>query len=124
MKHFTELIDRYIAGWNETDGERRRKLIAQTWTETATYVDPMMRADSRTGIDAMIEGVQTKFPGYRFHRTTEIDEHNDRVRFGWELRPDGGPALAGGVDFGVIVDSRLQAITGFLDSAPAPASQE
>jgi hypothetical protein len=124
MNHINELIDRYIAAWNETDSQRRRELIAQTWTGDATYVDPLMRAEGRTGIEAMIEGVQMKFPGYRFSRTSKIDGHNDRVRFGWELRPEGGPALAGGVDFGVIAGERLHAITGFLDFAPAPVSQE
>lgn len=28
MSNFTDLIDRYIAIWNETDAERRRGLIA------------------------------------------------------------------------------------------------
>ena len=118
MSNLTNLIDRYIATWNETDAERRRELIAQTWTEDSIYVDPLMRGEGRTGIDAMIHGVQTQFPGLRFRRASDIDTHNDRVRFSWELGPEGGPAIAGGVDFGMILGDRLQAITGFLDFAP------
>jgi hypothetical protein len=118
MSNFTDLVDRYIAIWNETDDKRRRDLIARTWTEDSTYLDPMVRGEGRGGIDAMIRGVQAQFPGLLFRRTNEVDAHNDRVRFAWELGPEGGPALAGGVDFGVIVGDRLQAITGFLDFAP------
>jgi hypothetical protein len=121
MSNFTDLVDRYIAIWNETDDERRRDLIARTWTEDSTYLDPLMRGESRSGIDAMIRGVQAQFPGLLFRRTSDVDAHNDHVRFAWELGPEGGPALAGGVDFGVIVGDRLQAITGFLDFAPKPA---
>ena len=121
MSNFTDLVDRYIAIWNETDDERRRDLIARTWTEDSTYLDPMVRGEGRGGIDAMIRGVQAQFPGLLFRRTSEVDAHNDRVRFAWELGPQGGPALAGGVNFGVIVGHRLQAITGFLDFAPKPA---
>src|SRR5262245_21913715 len=121
MRNFTELIDRYIAIWNETDAGRRRDLIASTWTENSIYIDPLARGEGRGGIDAMIQGVQTQFPGLRFRRTSEVDAHNDRLRFAWELGPEGGPALAGGVDFGVIAGDRLQAITGFLDFAPKPA---
>jgi len=121
MSNFTDLVDRYIAIWNETDDERRRDLIARTWTEDSTYLDPMVRGEGRGGIDAMIRGVQAQFPGLLFRRTSEVDAHNDRVRFAWELGPEGGPALAGGVDFGVIVGDRLQVITGFLDFAPKPA---
>ena len=122
MSNFTDLVDRYIAIWNETDDELRRDLIARTWTEDSTYLDPLMRGEGRSGINAMIRGVQAQFPGLLFRRTSEVDAHNDRVRFAWELGPEGGPALAGGVDFGVVVDDRLQAVTGFLDFAPKQAA--
>jgi SnoaL-like protein len=122
MSNFTDLVDRYIAIWNETDNERRRDLIARTWTEDSTYLDPMTRGEGRGGIDAMIRGVQAQFPGLLFRRTSEVDAHNDRVRFAWELGPEGGAALAGGVDFGVVIGDRLQAITGFLDFAPKQAA--
>jgi hypothetical protein len=121
MSNFTDLVDRYIAIWNETDDKRRRDLIARTWTEDSTYLDPMVRGEGRGGIDAMIRGVQAQFPGLLFRRTSDVDAHNDRVRFAWELGPESGAALAGGVDFGVIVGDRLQTITGFLDFAPKPA---
>jgi hypothetical protein len=32
MSDASELINRYIALWNETDGTRRRELIAATFT--------------------------------------------------------------------------------------------
>lgn len=114
-------IDRYIATWNETDADRRRELIGQTWTEDGSYLDPIMGGEGHAGIDAMIAGVQTRFPGYRFRRTGEVDAHHDRVRFGWELGPEDGPAVAGGLDVGVVVDGRLRSITGFLDVAPTAA---
>ena len=71
----------------------------------------------------MIQGVQKRFPGLLFRRTSDVDAHNDRVRFAWALGPEGAAALAGGVDFGVIAGDRLQTITGFLDFAPAPAGE-
>lgn len=122
MGDTTALIDNYIAAWNENDPDRRRALIEQTWTEDARYLDPLMSGDGRDGIDAMIAGVQRQFPGFRFRRTGEIDAHHDAVRFGWELGPEGGPALAGGVDVGVVAGDRLRAITGFLDFAPVAAN--
>jgi len=118
-----DLIDRYIAVWNETDAVRRRDLIARTWTEDASYLDPMLQGAGQVGIDAMVQGVQAQFPGYQFRRTSEVDAHHDRVRFAWELAPEGGPAFVTGVDFGIVApDGRLNAITGFLNQAPAPPS--
>ena len=83
----TELIDRYFEAWNETDPHRRRELIARTWTEDSTYIDPLATGEGRNGIDAMIATVQKQFPSLKFRRVTEVDAHNDRVRFSSELGP-------------------------------------
>jgi hypothetical protein len=117
----TELVDRYIASWNETDAGRRRDLVAGVWMENANYVDPLMKSDGHAGIDAMIAAVQERFPGHRFRRLGEVDAHNDRIRFAWELAPGDGDAIASGTDFGVLADGRLRAVTGFLDRVPSAA---
>ena len=118
MSDLTELTDRYFAMWNETDLARRSDIIAQTWTENATYIDPLISGVGHDGIDAMVQAVQTQFAGHQFHRTGAVDAHHDRIRFSWELAPEGGPAIAYGTDFGVVAeDGRLQMITGFLDAA-------
>jgi hypothetical protein len=120
MTDLTSVIDRYFAIWNETDAARRRALITQTWTDDARYVDPLLSGAGPDGIDAMVQSIQQQFPGHQFRRAGEIDAHNDRVRFAWELVPhEGAASLVTGVDFGVVADDgRLQAITGFLDQAP------
>jgi len=116
MNTLTDLVDRYIAAWNEPNGERRRDLIARTWTESASYLDPVMQGEGWDGIDLMIVGVQARFPGHRFRRTGEVESHHDRVRFTWELAPEEGAAVVSGTDFGIVaLDSRLQAVTGFFD---------
>ena len=118
-----QVINQYIAASNETDPVTRRALIARTWTDDGRYLDPLMSGEGHDGIDAMIGGVQTQFPGYRFRRTGDLDAHNNVVRFSWELGPEDGPPLADGVDFGALVGDRLEAITGFLDFAPSPNGQ-
>ena len=119
MTDTTALIDNYIAIWNEADPQRRRELIAQTWTEDATYVDPMLTGAGHDGIDAMIAGAQQQFPGHRFELTSGPDAHNDRVRFAWSLvGADGGAPVAAGVDFATVADDgRLRDVTGFLEPA-------
>ncbi|MDB5804885.1 MAG: hypothetical protein JWN73_2207 [Betaproteobacteria bacterium] len=120
MSNLTELIDRYIEVWNETDPTRRRALIARTWTADATYLDPLLQGEGHEGINAMVQAVQERYPGNRFRRTSEVDVHHDRVRFGWTLGPDGGPPLAQGIDFGVLDGANLlAAVTGFLDQPTA-----
>jgi hypothetical protein len=47
----------------------------------------------------------------------------NHVRFSWELGPEAGPPLAGGVDFGVVSDGRLRSINEFLDFAPGASGE-
>jgi hypothetical protein len=119
MTDATQLVDRYIAMWNAEDAASRRDLVAGTWVEGGHYVDPLMEGQGHAGIDAMVAGVQERFPGHKFTRTSDVDAHNGRVRFGWALAADGQPPLVAGIDFGVLAaDGRLQSITGFIDQMP------
>ena len=111
------VVDGYIAMWNETSQDRRREIIAGTWTDDASYLDPMMSGDGPDGIDAMVAAAQQQFPGHRFELTHGPDAHNDRVRFAWKLVGEPGTApVAAGVDFGTVAsDGRLRAVTGFIE---------
>ena len=119
--HVVELIDRYIAAWNETDAEARRALIARTYAADADYLDPVLQGRGRDGIDAMVEAVHLKYPGYKFSRTSDVDSHHDRVRFSWQLAAKTGPALVKGIDFAILsADGRLASVTGFFTEMAKP----
>ena len=112
----TSVVDTYIASWNETDPERRRALVDETFSTDARYLDPLMSGEGRDGIDAMIGAAQSQFPGHRFELSDGPDAHNDVVRFAWTLHGADGP-VANGVDFGTLgEDGRLRNVTGFLET--------
>ena len=119
MPEITDVIDKYIAAWNETDATRRLELVTRALAPDATYVDPLMSGQGHKGIDAMIAGAQEQFPGHRFELSFGPDAHNGKVRFGWRLYgPDGGAPVAAGADFGALAgDGRLDSVTGFLEQA-------
>ena len=119
--NYKELIERYIAAWNETDPARRLELIEQTFTERASYRDPLMAGEGHTAIDGLIQGVQAQFPGHELRLIGEVDGFGDWVRCRWELVPAQGSALVKATDFGIIVGDRLAEVTGFLDQVPASA---
>ena len=120
MNTATQIVDRYIAAWNEPDERRRRELIAEVFAENAHYVDPVASSQGHAAIGAMIAGIQQRFDGMRFVRLGEVDEHNDRIRFRWALLPAGGESVVEGTDFGTLVgDGRFATVTGFLDKVPA-----
>jgi hypothetical protein len=113
--------ERYIAVWNEQDTERRRDLIASSWTEDALYVDPLMRAEGRREIDGLVEAVQARFPDFRFSLIGDPDGHGENLRFSWGLGPENGEPIVKGTDFALLEGGRLKAVHGFLDLVPAGA---
>lgn len=121
MSNIHELVEGYLAAWNERDAQRRKEIIARTWSSDALYVDPHRSGEGHEGISKMIEEVQARFDsGYRFRLKGAIEAHNERMRFQWEA---GGtkeaPLHFVGTDFGVVgSDGRLKSVTGFVDEAP------
>jgi hypothetical protein len=64
MTDVNTIASRYIDLWNERTPSRRREILSQHWTSDAKYVDPLMSGDGHDGVDALIEGVQQRFPDF------------------------------------------------------------
>jgi len=111
----------YIDLWNEKTPGRRRAMLSQHWTTDATYVDPLMHGDGHDAVDALIAGVQQRFPDFSFKLIGEPNGFGDHVRFSWGLGPDGGDSPIKGTDFASLRDGRIRSITGFLDQVPQAA---
>jgi hypothetical protein len=118
MTDASNTAERYIAIWNEEDADRRRALIAESWAENATYIDPLMRGEGHEQINALVEAVQTSFPGFRFNLIGAADGYGHNLRFSWGLGPDGSEAIIKGTDFALLEGGRLKAVHGFLDLVP------
>jgi len=115
-----DIIERYLAAWNETDPAARRALIDELWAENASYTDPLGEARGRAEIDAVIAGVQAQFPGLRFSLAGTVDAHHQQARFTWGLGQPGGEPVVAGFDVAVTDgEGRLATVLGFLDKVPA-----
>jgi SnoaL-like domain len=122
MSDVTTTVDTYLAMWNEPDAARRSELIARAWTPDGSYVDPMLAAEGHPALSEMVARVHEQFPGYRFTRTSGIDEHNGLVRFAWELGDGNGTVAVAGLDVGELADDgKLRRIAGFFGELPAAA---
>ena len=113
------IATRYLEAWNERDGARRRALIAALWADDAAFRDPIMAGDGHAGIDQVIEGVQTRYPNFRFRQIGQADGFGDYVRLSWGLGPAAGDAPIKGTDFGLVEQGRLKDVTGFFDQLPS-----
>ena len=121
MTDINTIASRYIDLCNERTPSRRREILSQHWAVDARYIDPLMSGDGRDGVDALIAGVQQRFPDFRFRLLGEADGYGDHVRFSWGLGPDGADSPIKGTDFVIVRDGRISSIAGFLDQIPQDA---
>ncbi|TMR25210.1 nuclear transport factor 2 family protein [Actinomadura geliboluensis] len=120
MSDVTELVQRYLAAWNETDAAARQAVLADVFAEDAVYTDPLASVQGRDGLDATIAAVQAQFRGLVFSLGGAVDAHHDIARFTWHLGPEGGEPVVIGFDVAVIgEDGRIRQVLGFLDRVPA-----
>jgi hypothetical protein len=121
MADLTQLVEQYLAIWNEPDADARTKSIEGLWAEDGGYVDPMAAVRGHEGVAAVVSGARDQFPGFVFALLSPPDVHHNIARFTWELKPAaGGESLVIGFDVAVFTeDGRIQDVFGFLDKVPA-----
>jgi hypothetical protein len=120
MSDMNELVQRYLAAWNETDPAARQAILAEVLASDATYTDPLVAVQGRDGLDATIAAVQGQFGGLVFSLGGAVDAHHDTARFTWHLGPAGAEPVVIGFDVVVIgADGRIRQVLGFLDKVPA-----
>jgi len=115
-----EIVEKYLAAWNETDPAKRRALVDEVWAADGSYTDPLADVRGRDAVDGLIGAVQAQFPGFVFTLGGAVDAHHDQVRFTWELGP-AGAAEAPVVGFDVAVldgAGQIGSVYGFLDKVP------
>jgi hypothetical protein len=114
------LADQYFAMWNSDDADARAEIIAGLWGDEAMYVDPSFEVTGHDDVSKMVETAHEMFPGFRFTRTGEIDEHHNRLRWTWELAQPGQQPVAGGTDIVTLTPAgKILEVIGFIDFAPA-----
>jgi hypothetical protein len=130
-----DLAARYSAVWNEPDGDRRRKAIAELWSEDAVHllqptqevyeaadwrkVNPTFQARGHDELEARVTQAQEEFVAsgqMSFRARGKATRLGDVVKFGWEgVSPD-GEVLGAGIEFVMLAaDGRIQADYQFVE---------
>jgi SnoaL-like protein len=120
MADIKDIVDRYIATFNEPDAHRRRAKLQALYSAEGTYIDPHVELRGPDQIDAFIAATQERFPGYEFRLGGPVDAHHNQARFHWHAGPAGAeePAFVG---FDVIVTDggKVREVLGFLEPTVA-----
>jgi len=110
-----ELVAQYCRAWDEAEAPLRYKLLKDVFEDDGIYTDPTVHL---TGLGRLVEHigqVATRYPGSRIVRTSTVDVHHDRLRFGWRKQLAGGDLLPDSVDFAMLSPrGKLQLVVGFF----------
>jgi hypothetical protein len=134
-----ELAEKYMALWNEPDADRRRRMIAELWTEDGSQIlqpPQEMReiaASPGIGLAATLEArghselqarATTSYEhwvgseGLSFRARDDAQRLGDVVKFHWEAVADDGSTAAVGLNVLVLAaDGRVQRNYTFVDGA-------
>ena len=134
-----QLADRYMALWNEPDADRRRRMIAELWTEDGSQIlqpPQEMReiaASPGIGLAATLEArghseLQARATmsyehwvgseGLSFRARDDAQRLGDVVKFHWEAVAADGSTAAVGLNVLVLAaDGRVQRNYTFVDGA-------
>jgi hypothetical protein len=133
-----QLADRFIALWNEPDPERRRRMIAELWTEDGSQIlqppQEMLEIAARPGLgmaatlearghaelEARAATAYEQWVGsgeLSFRRRDDVERLHDVVKFHWEAVSPDGEVTAVGLDFLVLgAEGRIRRDYVFIES--------
>jgi hypothetical protein len=125
-----ELADRYLSLWNEPDADRRRRTIAELWTEDGRHIlQPpqeirVIAAQPGIGLTAILEArgheeIEARVAsahehwvgseGLSFRRRDDAEQLGDVIKFHWEALDKDGELFAVGLHVLVLAaDGRIE----------------
>ena len=107
-----------LAVWNERDLTRIRKHIDETIAENVIFADPNNFIHGRDAFEEMVKEFRLKYPEAVVKRTSGIDSHNRRYRYGWGIY-GGGVLVLRGIDVVQLNEKGLiERIDGFFGDLP------
>ena len=106
----SDLINGYLAIWNERDAAARETLMKAVLTEDAGYCDPDYAGlRGHAELSDAIGRAQQTFGDLRFTLDSVIGEHHDRALFTWRLG-----TVASGYDVVEFDSGRIRSVVGFF----------
>jgi hypothetical protein len=133
----SDLVERYVAMWNEEDPAARRAAVVELWAADGAqilhppreildqaarigFTNPALEARGHHALEERVTRAYEEFvaPGeFRFQSRDDAVQVRDVIKFGWEMvRVDDGDPAAAGVEFVMLdVSGRIRLDYQFVE---------
>jgi len=102
----------YIEAYGESDPDRTRELLFESFGENGTYYSPSVALNR----DEVLEMASDAHTQGRMTITSDIRVHHQFVTFDWLIEDLDGEPVMSGVDFCVLGDDgRLETVVVFMN---------
>src|SRR5438876_10633467 len=104
--------------FGERDAKKRRKAIAQLWTEDCVFIDHSGKSHGRYELDRAVAALHQRLPGYVFSELRPVDLLHESGRLAWSYGRPGQEPIKG-VDVVLVRNGHISLMLTFLDEVPA-----
>jgi hypothetical protein len=116
----TELVERYVAMWNDADPDARSAAVHELWAQDGAhilqlpdqmlgeakrigFINPVLEARGHNALEARVTRAHQEFVAsgeFRFRPCGRAVQVGEVIKFGWEMVPAaGGNPAATGLEF-------------------------
>lgn len=114
MSEIPEVFTNMLAAWNERDFDKIRGFIDKSLAENVVFADPTNFTKGRDDFEEMVKEFRTKYPEAVCRRTSNLDTHNNRYRYTWDIKI-GEKTVLKGIDFVQLnEDGLVKTVDGFF----------
>jgi hypothetical protein len=120
ISELNDLVERFVAVWNEPDATKRREMMVLLWQPTGVHASRGYRATGYQEIEARIIAVYERAVrdgGHRFVPEPTAQQLGSIVKLNWCLVAHGGETAAIGLDVLQLgSDGRIERDTRFIET--------
>jgi hypothetical protein len=122
-----DLVDRYVAVWNEPDPQARRQRVAELWTPDGSHYTQTREFHGHPALEERVAEAYGQFVAggaYRFSNRNNAVGHHDAVKFNWGMvSTANGDTVAIGFDV-LLLDEQGRIVADYQFNDPPQAHPE
>lgn len=120
MTKYPAAFDRMLDAWNEKEQPKIRDHLEAALTPDVHFVDPTIDIKGIDAFEKMVRDVQTRLPGARYSRISEVDSHHNLFRYHWAIYV-GDSLTVQGFDVVESSNNKVARVLGFFNDLPIKA---